>query len=108
MRRQPLLTGLAGPAGAVNLTDDPAALQRSRLGNAYELVAEHTTKAHVALDQLQVGLAHTGPDHPDQHFSSRWCRRRAVGGYVDVIVQNNCAHVMSLYQRAGSTAQRHN
>ena len=60
MRRQTHAARLARPAGAVDFADNAAAGQRTRLCDTDELVTEHAAESHVALDQLEVGLAHAG------------------------------------------------
>ena len=64
MRRQTHATRLARPAGAVDFADNATASQRARLRDADELVTEHAAESHVALDQLEVGLAHAGAQDP--------------------------------------------
>ena len=64
VRVQAPAAGLARPARAVDLADDAAAGQRPGFGDADELMAEHAAEAHVALDQLEVGLADAGAASP--------------------------------------------
>jgi hypothetical protein len=51
-------TGIAVPAAAIDLSDDPPAGERTVLGDPDELVAENPAKPHVTSNELQVGFTH--------------------------------------------------
>ena len=87
--------GRTRPAGAVDLAYDAAAGKRARLGHSNEFVPKNAAEAHVALDQLEVRLADSRTDDPDQDFTRGWCWRRPRGRQLDSIVENNRAHVVN-------------
>ena len=93
MRRQTPATRPARPAGAIDFADNATASQRPRLCDTDELVTEHAAESHVALDQLEVGLAHAGAQDPDQHLVRAWRGCRPPGNDSDLLVQNDCAHL---------------
>src|SRR5258706_1471072 len=69
VRRSSRFARRTGPAAAVDLADDAPAFQRSRLGDADELVAKDTGKSHVPANELHVRVAHTRAKHADEDFS---------------------------------------
>ncbi len=92
MRLQAGLAGGAGLARAIDLAHDATPLERTRFGNADELVAEDAAEPHVALDQLQVGLADARLEDAHQHLARL---RHGVGAGVLVdrlILENDRAH----------------
>ena len=60
MVAQVVAAELAGSAGAIDLTDHPAAGQGAGAGHADKLMAENPPEAHVALAELQIGFADSG------------------------------------------------
>jgi len=102
-------------AGAVTRTENKAAngsiaatvsqvalpFERARFRNTHELVAEHATEAHVAFNQLQVGFADAGLEHPHDDLARLgrrvWPRILIEG----LILENDRAH-----QGEGSTRGR--
>src|SRR5512138_2053391 len=69
VRRRPGLARRAGPTAAVDLADHASTLQRSRFGDADELVPEHAAEAHVAANELQVRFADAGSQHADENLA---------------------------------------
>ena len=60
-------------AWEVDVSDDAFAKKgllawRHTLAHAHKLVAEHTAETHVTLENLQVGVAHSGDEHFDEGF----------------------------------------
>jgi hypothetical protein len=81
------------PAAAVDLTDDALAGEAPRCRHADELVPEHASKALVAADKLQVGLADAGAEHAHEDFASEWSRVGAIHLHADtIVVQNERTH----------------
>src|SRR5262249_59018216 len=60
--------GLALPATAIDFADHTASGVRTLRRNADKLMAQHAAEAHVAVDQLQIGLANSCHEHPDSRF----------------------------------------
>src|SRR5688572_6143804 len=56
------------PAAAIDLADDAASGERTRLCHANKLVPEDALKSHVPLHQLKVGLTDSSDGHLDQYF----------------------------------------
>ena len=69
--RQARAAGVATKAAAVNLADDPLALQRSGLSDADELVPQHSLKTHVTLHELQVRFADSRPQDFNEDLGIR-------------------------------------
>ena len=65
----------AGSAGGVNLANHSFTGERSGLYDPDELVAQYAAEGVVPSDQLDVGVADTGDENPDQTLSR--CRFRA-------------------------------
>ena len=92
VRVQPTAARLARPTRAVDLADDAAAGQRTGLGDANELVTQDPFEPHVALDQLEVGLADARTRHAHEHLAVT--RIGGWSGFLDrhTIVEHDCAH----------------
>ena len=95
VRVQPHAAGLARPARAVDLADDAAAGHRTGFGDADELVTQHAPEPHIALDQLEVGLADAGTRHAHEHFAVT--RIGGWSGLLDrhTIVEHDGAHPLN-------------
>src|SRR5688572_2280230 len=98
--RQAAAAGLTAPAGAIDLADDPLTGIRAGFRDPDELVAEHAAEAHVALNQLEVGLADAGTSYPDQHFvRGRGWRGPNLVHLNFVSFKNDCAHLSASFVR---------
>src|SRR5687768_1411038 len=98
--RQAAAAGLTAPAGAIDLAADPLAGIRAGFRDPDELVAEHPAEAHVALNQLEVGLADAGTSYPDQHFvRGRGWRGPNLVHLNFVSFKNDCAHLSASFVR---------
>jgi hypothetical protein len=96
---QALAAGLARPAGAVDLTDHAPANERTGLRDTDELVAEHASESHVALNELEIGLADARAAHTNEHFPLT-----RVGGWSGLlnrytIVEHQSAHLGTLSEQ---------
>ena len=86
---------LTSPATAIDLSDDATSGVGPVLGHADELVSEHAAEAHVASDQLQIGFADAGAEHPYHDLAVREYGWWAVGAQRDTVaVQDYGAHMM--------------
>jgi hypothetical protein len=59
----------AGRAGAIiciDFADDPRVLRRAIFDNADELMTKDTAKAHVALDDFEIGIADAGAQNSNK------------------------------------------
>src|SRR5262245_9440216 len=68
-------------------------------------MAEDTSEAHVAFDQLQIGFADAGADDTYQDLAVDWRGRGAIVENFDVVVEDNRAHQGRTYQESGSRNQ---
>src|SRR5262245_27443260 len=96
MRVQALAAGLTCPARAVDLADHSAAGEGTRFCNADELVAQHAAESHVALNELEIGLADARAAHTHEHFPLT-----RVGGWSGLlnrypIAEHQSAHLRNL------------
>jgi hypothetical protein len=89
-------TGIALPAAAIDLSDDPPAGERTALGDPDEFVAENAAKPHVTSNELQVGFAHAGTQHLHERFTGCWYRFGSVGAEEHPIAfENNRPHELN-------------
>ena len=100
VRGQTHSTRLARPAGAVDFAHNPSPGQRPGLRDTDELVTEHAAESHVAFDQLQIRLAHAGPDDSDEHLAGGWRGCRPARDHIDLIVEDHRTHLLKPITRA--------
>jgi hypothetical protein len=104
--RAPGQAGLARPAAAVDLADDALLVIDAAKGDADELVSEHTAKALVALDQLQVGFADARLEYADEYFTGGRHGIRTIGVQPDTTVfEHESAHLVEDIPLSGTSAQ---
>src|SRR5262245_2741538 len=81
--------GLALPAAAIDFADHTASGVRTLRRNADKLMAQHAAEAHVAVDQLQIGLADSCHEHPDSRFAVLRRRFRMIRGEGDLVASED-------------------
>ena len=99
------------PTADGDLTDDaapdPAGIGCScGVDDADELVTRHTGKSGIPLQQLEIGAADSGRQHPDHAFVAG-CGRGPVGqGQDGVTIKNKRAHRARLPRRVPGRRRR--